>query len=406
MAGMRTRHWSLLMKEARVGVPWGGSGRCHAVLTLGLKPVKRYPACYGDHLHDILQYSGDVAFQARLRNLGGGTTRRLEGGLITMYSQTEFHLIKRHTLLAFVGLVNHRCAKWRREFATKGGRMCHECPTQQPLRACALPRDRHCHLVVCVHHELGGLLPAYHCHSPQSGMQLTEPKDAPTAPRMAPASDWVPKRLGVCRFYDTPFQPADNGPEQYVIPGNIIYRQRGTLWFPGENVGMGRDHTIYATQTGYVKYYKDPLKHPKRKYIGVAFERNQSLPTPLNAARRRRLSMVAVPRTDIEATSELPPTEVDTISETSVKMTPSQLRVARKLKASGRLPTEQLRLRPDYSYRESNYDIGRAAERAGVPQPYYKPNNRFVAWRKRTVRKQAAAEKRSMSRKSGKKSKK
>ena len=32
-----------------------------------------------------------------------------------------------------------------------------------------------------------------------------------------------------------------------VIPGNIIVRQRGTKWWPGEGVGMGRDHTIFAT---------------------------------------------------------------------------------------------------------------------------------------------------------------
>ena len=33
---------------------------------------------------------------------------------------------------------------------------------------------------------------------------------------------------------------------QKVIPGNIIYRQRGTKMYPGQNVGMGRDHTIFS----------------------------------------------------------------------------------------------------------------------------------------------------------------
>ena len=37
---------------------------------------------------------------------------------------------------------------------------------------------------------------------------------------------------------------------------------------------MGRDHTIYATQAGYVKYYRDPNINPKKQYIGVTFERN------------------------------------------------------------------------------------------------------------------------------------
>jgi len=41
-----------------------------------------------------------------------------------------------------------------------------------------------------------------------------------------------------------------------VIPGNIILRQRGTKWWPGQNVGMGRDHTIFATVEGAVKFHK------------------------------------------------------------------------------------------------------------------------------------------------------
>lgn len=39
-----------------------------------------------------------------------------------------------------------------------------------------------------------------------------------------------------------------------VIPGNIILRQRGTKWHPGDNVGMGRDHTIFAKVEGNVKF--------------------------------------------------------------------------------------------------------------------------------------------------------
>jgi large subunit ribosomal protein L27 len=41
---------------------------------------------------------------------------------------------------------------------------------------------------------------------------------------------------------------------QYVVPGNIIVRQRGTKFHPGKNVGMGRDHTIFATIEGYVVF--------------------------------------------------------------------------------------------------------------------------------------------------------
>lgn len=55
--------------------------------------------------------------------------------------------------------------------------------------------------------------------------------------------DTAGRRLGVKKF----------GGEA-VIPGNIIIRQRGTKWHPGENVGMGRDHTIFALVEGQVQY--------------------------------------------------------------------------------------------------------------------------------------------------------
>ncbi len=41
-----------------------------------------------------------------------------------------------------------------------------------------------------------------------------------------------------------------------VIPGNIIVRQRGTKFYPGENVGMGKDHTLFALVNGKVRFYK------------------------------------------------------------------------------------------------------------------------------------------------------
>lgn len=51
------------------------------------------------------------------------------------------------------------------------------------------------------------------------------------------------RRLGVKKF----------GGEA-VAPGNILVRQRGTKWWPGTGVGMGRDHTIFATETGSVSF--------------------------------------------------------------------------------------------------------------------------------------------------------
>ena len=43
---------------------------------------------------------------------------------------------------------------------------------------------------------------------------------------------------------------------QAAIPGNIIVRQRGTKFWPGAGVGMGKDHTIFAKVEGNVKFHK------------------------------------------------------------------------------------------------------------------------------------------------------
>ncbi|QDH12999.1 50S ribosomal protein L27 [Formicincola oecophyllae] len=45
---------------------------------------------------------------------------------------------------------------------------------------------------------------------------------------------------------------------QSVIAGNIIIRQRGTKYYPGENVGMGRDHTLFALGDGQVVFHQGP----------------------------------------------------------------------------------------------------------------------------------------------------
>lgn len=41
---------------------------------------------------------------------------------------------------------------------------------------------------------------------------------------------------------------------EFVKAGNIIVRQRGTKYHAGENIGMGKDHTLFALQNGYVKF--------------------------------------------------------------------------------------------------------------------------------------------------------
>ncbi|KAL8520870.1 hypothetical protein ACS0TY_011431 [Phlomoides rotata] len=68
--------------------------------------------------------------------------------------------------------------------------------------------------------------------------------------------DSLPKNLGVKKF----------GGER-VIPGNIIVRQRGTRFHPGNYVGMGKDHTLYALKEGHVKFERNKLTG--RKWIHV-----------------------------------------------------------------------------------------------------------------------------------------
>jgi len=62
------------------------------------------------------------------------------------------------------------------------------------------------------------------------------------------------KRLGVKRFAG-----------QWVKAGNILVRQRGTRFWPGDNVGMGRDHTLFAKMDGYVSF----VRRKGRRYISI-----------------------------------------------------------------------------------------------------------------------------------------
>ncbi len=66
--------------------------------------------------------------------------------------------------------------------------------------------------------------------------------------------DSIGKRLGVKRFGG-----------QYVKPGTIIVRQRGTSVKPGKNVGIGRDYTIYSLVEGFVKFERKG----GRSYVSV-----------------------------------------------------------------------------------------------------------------------------------------
>ncbi len=92
--------------------------------------------------------------------------------------------------------------------------------------------------------------------------------------------DSISKRLGVKKF----------GGEA-VIPGNIIIRQRGTKYYPGKGVGMGKDHTLFAMKAGFVRFWwNTPLK---RQEVSVNQNRErqrripgaQSVATPVATIR-------------------------------------------------------------------------------------------------------------------------
>ncbi len=178
---------------------------------------------------------------------------------------------------------------------------------------------------------------------------------------------------------------------------------------------MGRNHTIHAAVAGYVKYYRDPQRHPKRQYIGVVFNREDKLPYPVSTPRRRKLHLVAVPRKtetpvpetaapsgiplsvtrreEIKGTLEaekvapaaqavaqsvepIPLKDGNSIIASLVreKLVSRQMaqakREARNLaqqqELEARKATRVFRLQSDYSYRESNWEIGRIVGDAGT----------------------------------------
>jgi protein phosphatase inhibitor 2 len=195
---------------------------------------------------------------------------------------------------------------------------------------------------------------------------------------------------------------------------------------------MGRDFTIHAAVAGYVKYYRDPLRHPKRQYIGVVFNRDDKLPYPPSAPRRRKLNLVPVPlktappAEEITTPSGIPRSvtrhaEVEQVEAESpqaaaeqVTVPPEELvplvdgnsvvaslikdklraravaqakREARNLQQEKELEarkgTRVFHLQSDYSYRESNWEIGRLVGDAGVIPGLEKSESRRAKFRLR-----------------------
>ncbi|KAI4261481.1 MAG: hypothetical protein L6R42_003321 [Xanthoria sp. 1 TBL-2021] len=222
--------------------------------------------------------------------------------------------------------------------------------------------------------------------------------------------------------------------QQLVVPGNIIFRQRGTLWYPGENVGMGRDHTIYAKEKGYVVFYRDPEQlslgvgpagyggadgvvkgkkkvREKRRYIGVVMNRGDTLPRAKGAKRERRLGLVARGMSTFAGSSSSSTTGESIGNEVISDQLPTineeeggpVLREQPK-EARAKVPEmEELGIRPGYMFREANWQIGRAEDKSGKTVRVYQKGDRFLAWRKKKARLIKAAEKRTLRGRGGKK---
>lgn len=148
---------------------------------------------------------------------------------------------------------------------------------------------------------------------------------------------------------------------QFVHPGEILVRQRGTCWHAGLNVKMGSDHTLFATVPGWVRFYQphpdpsavikakaednsdssilqkamsglalsplrqetalpiiEPLRgHPSsprrrkgRRYIGVVLNQDDTLPAPLGEPIERRFAKVNVRTQSMQAISSSAKAEV------------------------------------------------------------------------------------------------
>ena len=192
---------------------------------------------------------------------------------------------------------------------------------------------------------------------------------------------------------------AKKGDSEPVVPGNILFRQRGSLWYPGENTVMGRDHTISALVKGFVRYYRDPARHSGRKYIGVVFEQKDRLPRPPNAPRKRRLGLEPVVMEEVGEVEVRDGAELAMRSSLNASTRPSIIKGMRQLDTpKGAAPV----LRNDYRFQETNTSIGRIPERAGKRDLPWKAGNRFAAWRRRSAKQRQFAQ-RAVLKKKGKK---
>ncbi|KAF7550346.1 hypothetical protein G7Z17_g5772 [Cylindrodendrum hubeiense] len=118
--------------------------------------------------------------------------------------------------------------------------------------------------------------------------------------------------------------------------------------------------------TGYVKYYRDPVRHPDRKYIGVVFDKADTLPYPVHAETKRKLNKTVFTIRPVDPKPELSPSGI-----------PFQV-----TRVEAGEPDRILKLRKDYSYREDNWRIGRLVQTTGLKTKRFRTRKQWFRHRR------------------------
>ena len=145
---------------------------------------------------------------------------------------------------------------------------------------------------------------------------------------------------------------------------------------------MGRDHTIYATQAGYVRYYLDP-ERTRTADTSALFSRRRGSSPPAECAHQAEVEPVLVPCASSPLLASL------------IWWLPL-MRMVLRSQCPGCGCRSGPQLRPGYMYRDANWQIGRAAEKAGITAHATIVNNRWLAWRKRQARAERVAQMKSL----------
>ncbi len=137
------------------------------------------------------------------------------------------------------------------------------------------------------------------------------------------------KRLGVKLFGG-----------EHAIPGNIIVRQRGTKYHPGENVGMGRDHTLHALVEGKVAFQK---RRNNRTYVNIITDGTPVVaPKKANAAPKKAAPVKAAEPVKEATPVAAPAPKATSVSDKLTKVEGIGPKVNELLNAAGIMTFAQL----------------------------------------------------------------